>query len=84
MVYILFERYTMRALMIWSIRGLALFVFALMIHVSREIYSPVGAIVFDLVVGSILFGTLTLFDRFRRNVARAKFLRETNIHATQF
>ncbi len=84
MVYIRFERFTMRSLIVWSIRGLALFIFALLLHVSREIYPPIGAIVFDLVVGAILLGGLTLLDRYLRNAARSKFLRETNIHATQF
>jgi hypothetical protein len=74
----------MRTLVVWSTRSLALFIFAILLNASRQMYPPIGAIFFNIVVGSILLGGTALLDRILRNMARAKFLRESNINATQF
>jgi hypothetical protein len=74
----------MRSVIKWSTRLLALFIFAVLLNASREMYPPFGAIVFNIVIGTILMGGLVLLDRYMRLRARSKFLRETNIHATQF
>lgn len=74
----------MRQIIKWGTRCMALFVFALLLNASFQMYPPLGAIVFNIVVGSILLGGIVVLDRFQRSQARSKFLRETNIHATQF
>jgi hypothetical protein len=74
----------MRTLLVWSLRGLFLLVFAILLKASYELYPPIGAFAFNMMIGGILIGALVLLDRFLRTRSRAKFLRESKINTTKF
>lgn len=74
----------MRVIIRWGSRIIAMLVFAILLNASRELYSLLPAILFNMVVGAILVYGVDMIDRMFRAIDRTRFMRETNINATQF